>query len=168
MHPTSRPTRFAVLALAAVTSLAGACAHSSPPADVRPPVQSSGTAASNKRLVLELYQHGLVELQPRIAFERYASPDFIEHKPDVEAGTRAATILFLEQLIASLPEARWEVLRTIAEGDLVFVHARFTPAAGAPPYAVADLFRVSDGRIVEHWDVVSAPPKAQPNPHSRF
>ncbi len=114
------------------------------------------------------YQQALVELQPRLAFERYASPDFIEHKPDVADGTREATILFLEELIANVPEPRWEIIRTIAEGDLVFLHARFTPAAGAPPYAIADVFRIQAGRIVEHWDVVSAPPKTQPNPHSRF
>ena len=39
----------------------------------------------------------------------------------------------LRQLIKELPDARWEVLRTVAEGDLVFLHARFTPAAEWSP-----------------------------------
>jgi predicted SnoaL-like aldol condensation-catalyzing enzyme len=77
-------------------------------------------------------------------------------------------VKFLEQLIADVPQAKWEIVRTIAEGDLVFLHGRFTPAAGAPPYAIADIFRLKDCKIVEHWDVVAAPPKEQRNPNPRF
>jgi predicted SnoaL-like aldol condensation-catalyzing enzyme len=51
---------------------------------------------------------------------------------------------------------------------MVFLHARFTPAAGAPPYAIADIFRLKGCKIVEHWDVVAPPPKQQRNPHPRF
>jgi predicted SnoaL-like aldol condensation-catalyzing enzyme len=51
---------------------------------------------------------------------------------------------------------------------MVFLHARFTPAAGAPAYALADVFRVRNCRIAEHWDVVAPPPREQRNPHSRF
>jgi predicted SnoaL-like aldol condensation-catalyzing enzyme len=99
---------------------------------------------------------------------KYASPDFLEHKPDVPEGTREATILYLEALIHELPAPRWELLRTIAEGDFVVLHARFTPAEGAPSYAIADIFRLKDCAIVEHWDVVAAPPKQQLNPNPRF
>jgi predicted SnoaL-like aldol condensation-catalyzing enzyme len=96
------------------------------------------------------------------------TPDFVEHKPDVSNGTREASAEFLEQLISELPQARWEVLRTITEGQMVFLHARFTPAAGAPSYAVADVFRLENCKIAEHWDVVAPPPKEQRNPNSRF
>ena len=99
---------------------------------------------------------------------RYMAPDFIEHKPDVPQGTREATATFLEQIIADVPQAKWEIIRTIAEGEMVFLHARFTPAAGAPAYALADIFRVRGCKIIEHWDVVAPPPKEQRNPNSRF
>lgn len=100
--------------------------------------------------------------------ERYASEDFVEHKPDIAGGTREATIVFLEGLVKEVPKPTWKVLRTAAEGDLVFLHASFTPADGAPPYAIADIFRLHEGKIVEHWDVVAPPPKQSVNPHSRF
>jgi predicted SnoaL-like aldol condensation-catalyzing enzyme len=119
-------------------------------------------------VVLAFYNEGLVGLKPRLAFERYMSGKFIEHKPDVPEGTRTAAATFLEQLIANLPQPKWTVVRTIAEGDLVFLHARFSPAPSAPEYAIADVFRLSKCKIVEHWDVVSPPPKEQRNPHSRF
>lgn len=123
---------------------------------------------ANRRIVLDFYRMGLVELQPRTAFERYMSADFVEHKPDVPSGTREAVAAYLEALIKSVPDPRWEVLRTVAEGDFVFLHARFTPAKGAPAYAVAELFRLKNCQIVEHWDVVAGPPERQLNPHPRF
>jgi len=127
-----------------------------------------GPEEQNRRVVLEFYNVGLIDLQPRAAFERYASADFVEHKPDVAGGTREATIAFLEGLIKEVPKPTWKVIRTVAEGDLVFLHASFTPADGAPPYAVADIFRLQEGKIVEHWDVVAPPVKQLLNPHSRF
>jgi len=115
-----------------------------------------GSADSNRKVVLAFYNEGLVSLQPRSAFERYMIPQFVEHKPDITQGTREVTATFLEQLIAEVPQAKWEVIRTIAEGDMVFLHGRFTGAAGAPAYAIADVFRIKDCKIVEHWDVVAA------------
>ncbi len=123
---------------------------------------------TNREIVLAFYQQGLIAMQPRLAFERYASPDFIEHKPDMELGTREATIRYLEQLMTDLPGAMWEVVRTVAEEEHVVLHARFTPAKGASPYAIADIFRIDGGLIVEHWDVVAPPSPVQHNPNSRF
>ncbi len=126
------------------------------------------SAETSRRIILAFYNEGLVGRQPRSAFMRYMAPNFVEHKPDVPGGTREASATFLEKLIKEVPQPRWEILRTIAEGDLVFLHARFTPAAGAPSYAVADVFRLHQCKIVEHWDVVAAPPREQLNPNSRF
>lgn len=127
-----------------------------------------GSAETNRKVVLGFYSEGLVSRQPRQAFLRFMAPDFVEHKPDIPKGTRDETARFLAQIIAELPEARWEIVRTIAEKDMVFLHARFTPASGAPSYALADIFRVKNCKIVEHWDVVGPPPKEQVNPNSRF
>ena len=127
-----------------------------------------GSAEANRMVVLNFYNEGLVKRRPEAAFMRYMTPDFVEHKPDVPDGTREATTAFLSQLMSDLPGARWEIVRTIADEDMVFLHARFTPDAGNAPYAVADIFKVKDCRIVEHWDVVAAPPNEQRNPNSRF
>ena len=123
---------------------------------------------SNLDSVLSLYRLGLEGKNPREAFELYVSPEMVEHKPDVEHGTREATITYLENLIQHLLDCQWELIRTISEGDMVVLHARFIPAPGALAYAVADIFRLADGKIVEHWDVIGQPPTQQLNPHSRF
>ena len=125
-------------------------------------------ADRNRNVVLSFFHEGFVGLQPRRAFEHYVSQDFIEHKPDVALGTRETTIEYLERLIENLPEARWEMIRTIVESDFVFLHARFTPAPDAPAYAIADVFRLHDSVIVEHWDVVGYPPTQNLNPNPRF
>jgi predicted SnoaL-like aldol condensation-catalyzing enzyme len=124
--------------------------------------------ATNRAIVEAFYHQALVEKQPKPAFEKYVSPDFVEHKPDVANGTRDATAEFLDGLIREMPDPKWEVLRTVAEGDLVALHVRFTPAPGAPAYAIADFFRLKDCKIVEHWDAVAGPPKEQVNPKPRF
>ena len=129
----------------------------------------SPSDAADRELVLAFYRRALVERQPREAFERYMSEDFVEHKPDIAKGSREETIRFLAGIIKDVPEARWEIVRAAAQDGLVFVHARFAPAPGTPDYALADVFRVENCRIVEHWDVVGPPSKeASPNPNPRF
>lgn len=153
-------TRAAVVSVALIASSAKAMATD---------VQScDGSIETSRGIVLAFYNEGLVSRQPQKAFLRYMSPDFIEHKPDIPKGTRDETAKFLAQIIADVPEAKWEVVRTIAEKDMVFLHARFTPAPGAPAYALADIFRVKGCKIIEHWDVVGPPPKEQMNPQPRF
>jgi predicted SnoaL-like aldol condensation-catalyzing enzyme len=128
----------------------------------------ASSAEANRQLVSAFYTQALVEKQVRPAFERYVTADFIEHKPDIAGGTREGAIRFLEGLVAELPQARWEIVRTVADQDMVALHARFQPAAGAPQYAIADFFRVENCRIAEHWDVVAPPSEAKGNPNSRF
>ncbi len=122
----------------------------------------------NRNVVLEFYRFGLVGRHPTEAFARFMAEDFVEHKPDVSVPTREGTAEYLAELMRELPDASWEVVRTIAEHDHVFLHARFVPAPGAPAYAIADIFRLQEGRIVEHWDVVAGPPADPQNPHPRF
>jgi predicted SnoaL-like aldol condensation-catalyzing enzyme len=121
-----------------------------------------------KAIVLAFYKLALQDLKPAEAFARYAASDFVEHSQDTPGGTAAGTVAFLTGLIARSPHPKWEVVRTIAEGDLVFLHARYTAGPDAPEIAVAEIFRVRDGKLVEHWDVISGPPEKVVNPNSRF
>lgn len=121
-----------------------------------------------KATVLAFYKLALQDFKPAEAFARYAAADFVEHSQDTAGGTAAATVEFLKGLIARSPHPHWEVVRTIAEGNLVFVHVRYTAGPGAPQIAVAEIFRVRDGKLAEHWDVISGPPEKVINPNSRF
>lgn len=133
-----------------------------------PPANCRVGEEINRHLVETFYRRALIAKDVRGAFEAFATPGFIEHKPDVAGGTREATILFLEGLMKQLPGAIWQVHRSVADRDMVAVHASFTPAPGAPSYAIADFFRVENCRIVEHWDVVAPPSDKTGNPFPRF
>jgi predicted SnoaL-like aldol condensation-catalyzing enzyme len=125
-------------------------------------------SARSKAIVLDFYKLALFDMKPADAFARYAAPDFVEHSQDSAGGDAKATVVFLRQLIARSARPRWDIIRSAAEGDMVFLHVRYTAAPGAPEYAVAEVFRVKDGRIAEHWDVTSPPPDKVINPNSRF
>ena len=153
--------------LAAALLLAACSTSQAFPANGRAAACDQAPAASN-RLVLDFYRRALVDKDVRGAFETFMAPGFIEHKPDIAGGTREATIAFLEGLVKQVPEGQWEVVRSVADRDMVVLHVRFRPAPGAPEYAIADFFRVENCRIVEHWDVVEPPSDAKANPHSRF
>lgn len=142
--------------------LLATCAHS------EASERADAEHCNSRQIVLAFYNQALIGRDPTAAFERYASTNFVEHKPDVPLGTRTATAAFLKDLITSMPEARWEIVRTIAEGDMVFVHARFRPTKDASDYAIADVFRLQGCLIAEHWDVVARPPESPENPNSRF
>ena len=148
--------------LVELMAMAGAMTADAPAAECR------ADAATHRQIVRDFYTLGLVERKPAEAFAHYVAPDFVEHKPDIAPGTREAAAEFLGGIIRDVPSARWEILRVIADGDLVALHARFTPAPGAGEYALADFFRVKDCKIVEHWDVVAGPVKDAVNPNSRF
>lgn len=137
------------------------------PADAESSSSCRPTVESSRTLVLDFYREALIRKRPRIAFERYMSPDFVEHKQDVPEGTRTAVAAFLEGLMQELPQARWEILRSVAEPGLVMLHVRFEPAPGAPAYMIVDVFRVEGCRIVEHWDVVAPPRDPVSSPGSQ-
>jgi len=121
-----------------------------------------------KHLVLAFYKLALTDFKPKEAFAEYVAPDFIEHSADSPSGTAQSTVDFLTQLIKTSPQPKWEVVRAIAEGDMVFLHVRFTPAAGASPIIVGEIFRVRNGRIAEHWDIIQHSPEHPVNQNSLF
>ena len=163
-----RPLAPTLVALALGLALGG-CAHQGSLAGAPPAATTNRMTTQATRSVAEsFYRQALEQKRVRAAFEAFASPEMIEHKADVASGDREGIIRFLEGLMAQLPEARWRMIRSVAEGDMAVIHATMTPVPGAPPYTIADFFRIADGRIVEHWDVVAAPPRDAPNPLPRF
>ena len=119
-------------------------------------------------MVFEFYKLALEKFKPKEAFERYAAPDFVEHSADIAGGTREAAIAFLEGLIKRFSAPKWKVVRSAAEDDLVFLHVHVTPAPGERGVAIAEIFRVENGKLVEHWDVIQAIPEKPVNANSMF
>lgn len=103
----------------------------------------------------------------RQAFESWVHPDYIQHKPTLPDG-RDAVINFLEELLERYPERIFTIHRVIASDDLVAVHYHSQATPEDLGFAVVDIFRVEDCRMVEHWDVVQPVPEQSANDNTMF
>ncbi len=103
----------------------------------------------------------------REAFETWVHPDYIQHKPSLPDG-REAVITFLEGLLERFPDRTFTIHRVVASDDLVVVHYHSQAGPDDLGFAVVDIFRVEDCRMVEHWDVVQPVPAESANENSMF
>jgi predicted SnoaL-like aldol condensation-catalyzing enzyme len=110
---------------------------------------------------LELATSGRV----REAYETYVGAAFRHHNPMFAAGA-AALRAAMEEAHRSAPNKAFEIQRVIADGDLVAVHSRVRRDAG--DIAAVHIFRCSEGRIVELWDVGQQVPRESPNADGMF
>jgi len=105
--------------------------------------------SKNKALVLEAFDT-LFNKRDYVAAERYWSPDYIQHSAHIEPGREG-----LFNLIKSLPPTlRYESGTIVAEGDFVIVHGRFSGFGAPVNWIAADILRIQDGILIEHWDVI--------------
>jgi predicted SnoaL-like aldol condensation-catalyzing enzyme len=110
---------------------------------------SQSQTEKNKALVLEAFDT-LFNQRDYAGAERYWSPDYIQHSAHIEPGREG-----LFNLIKSLPPTlRYEPGTIVAEGDFVIVHGRFSGFGAPVNWIAADIVRVKDGLLVEHWDVI--------------
>lgn len=79
--------------------------------------------------------------------------DYIQHNPEVPDG-KAPFVGFFSGFFAENPNSQVRIVRSAADGDLVWLHVHSTNGAEDPGQAVIDLFRVEEGKIVEHWEVI--------------
>jgi predicted SnoaL-like aldol condensation-catalyzing enzyme len=102
----------------------------------------------NKALVLSAMT-SLFQQRDASAVDRLYTPDYVQHNPQIPQGRDA-----LRLLVAGLPaNVFYEPGLMVAEGDFVAIHGRITGWAEVPQ-VVVDLFRIQDGKLAEHWDVL--------------
>jgi predicted SnoaL-like aldol condensation-catalyzing enzyme len=105
--------------------------------------------SKNKALVLEAFDT-LFNKRDYEAAERYWSPNYIQHSAHIPPGREG-----LFNLIRSIPPTlRYESGTIVAEGDVVILHGRYSGLGLPLNWIVADIVRMKDGILVEHWDVI--------------
>jgi predicted SnoaL-like aldol condensation-catalyzing enzyme len=103
----------------------------------------------NKALVLEAFDT-LFNKRDYVAAERYWSPDYIQHSAHIAPGREG-----LFNLIKSLPTTlKYEPGTIVADGAFVMVHGRFSDFGLPVNWIAADILRIKDGILIEHWDVI--------------
>ncbi len=121
---------------------------------------------ANKKLVLDFYRN-VFEPQRLEAMKDYYDPNIVEHNPNVKSGIQGFADTMGRRWQAKPVEAQLKnpPAYVMADGDLVtlvFKRARPEPADPSKTYDVYwfDMFRVKNGKIVEHWDAATKPPVA--------
>jgi predicted SnoaL-like aldol condensation-catalyzing enzyme len=107
------------------------------------------TPEQNKALVLEAFET-LFNQRDYNAAARFWSDKYIQHSAHIEPGREG-----LFKLVRSLPDSlRYERGLILAEGDYVIVHGRFSGMGRPAAFVAADVVRIEDGLLAEHWDVL--------------
>jgi predicted SnoaL-like aldol condensation-catalyzing enzyme len=110
---------------------------------------SNTIAEKNKALVLEAFDT-LFNKRDYETAERYWSPNYIQHSAHIEPGREG-----LFNLIKSIPPTlKYEHGLIFADDDFVIVHGRFSGIGLPVSWITADIVRIKDGIMVEHWDVI--------------
>lgn len=102
---------------------------------------------SNKEIVLDVLKRAFIDRDPTVV-EQYFAANYKQHNPLIPDGPSA-----IAQLIPTLTALTYEPGMAVADGDLVMVHGRYT-GWGPKPMVAVDIFRVENGKVVEHWDVL--------------
>jgi predicted SnoaL-like aldol condensation-catalyzing enzyme len=124
------------------------------------------SAAETKQVGLALFKE-LIEGRDLTAVDRYVGEPYIQHNPGQPNGVAGAREQFASAF-AGAPDLSITVKRIIAQGDLVAFHHHFRLDADHLGIAVVDIFRVRDGKIVEHWDVAQPVPETSANDNTMF
>ena len=107
------------------------------------------TETKNKALVLEAFDT-LFNKRDYVAAERFWSPNYVQHSAHIAPGRDG-----LFNLIKSIPPTlKYEPGVIVANEDFVIVHGRFSGFGQPVNWIAADILRVQDGILVEHWDVI--------------
>lgn len=120
----------------------------------------------NKRVILDFYDKAINQKDFDAAKVHFGLR-YTQHNPmaaDGPEGLRA----FLEILKKTNPQYRSEIKKVFADGDYVILHVHAKARPDDRGHAVVDIFKLEDGKVVEHWDVVQPIPEKPANNNGMF
>jgi predicted SnoaL-like aldol condensation-catalyzing enzyme len=121
----------------------------------------------NKRLVTEFYELAINQQKPAEAARKYIELPYRQHNPEVPDGPDGF-VQFISGMQKKHPKLKVVISKALADDDLVALHVHLTREPNDPGLAVAEFFRLKDGKIIEHWDVLQPVPEKTANGNSMF
>jgi predicted SnoaL-like aldol condensation-catalyzing enzyme len=131
-----------------------------------PAIGADKQEEQNKKTVVEFYEKAINQKDFEAA-SKYMGPRYTQHNPmaaDGPVGLQA----FLQFLRERYPNSHSEIKRVFADGDYVILHVHALREPGTRGKAIVDIFRLENGRIVEHWDVTQEIPGKAANGNGMF
>lgn len=145
--------------IAGVAAIAFIAAHPALAADVK-------QMEENKKAVAAFYD-AVLNQKDFDAASKYLGTRYTQHNPGAADGPDGLKgfIAFLKD---KFPNNRSEIKRIFADGDYVIVHVHAVREPGTRGNAIIDIFKLENGKVVEHWDVVQPIPEKPANTNGMF
>jgi predicted SnoaL-like aldol condensation-catalyzing enzyme len=121
---------------------------------------------ANKQTVLRFYEVALNDKDFETA-SKLIGPRYVQHNPLIADGIDGLKG-FIDYLRETFPRLRAEIKNIFAERDFVIAHVHGVRVPGQRGSAIVDIFKLEDGKIVEHWDVIQPIPEEAENPKGMF
>jgi len=121
---------------------------------------------ANKQTVLAFYEVALNKKDADAAV-RYLGAKYVQHNPSAADGAEGLKG-FIQFLRDKFPQSRNEVKRALADGDFVVLHVHSVREPNTRGRAIIDIFRLENGKIVEHWDAIQDIPEKAANSNGMF
>lgn len=134
----------------------------------KPAVEPAGPSQQdlNKKTVIAFYNAAINDKDFEAA-SAYLGDKYIQHNPLAADGPEGLKA-FLDFAKENLSSFKVEFKRVFADGDYVIVHAHATSGPDDRGSAVMDIFRLENGKVVEHWDVIQPIPETARNENTMF
>ena len=121
---------------------------------------------ANKKAVTAFYDAAINQKDFEAA-AKFIGPRYVQHNPRAADGPEGLKA-FLALLREKFPDYHSEIKRVFADGDYVMLHVHNVPMPGARGAAIVDIFKLEDGKVVEHWDVRQDIPEQSANSNTMF
>jgi predicted SnoaL-like aldol condensation-catalyzing enzyme len=121
---------------------------------------------ANKQAVIEFYEKALNQKDFEAA-SRYIGNRYTQHNPTAPDGPQGLKG-FIAFLRDKFPQSHSEIKRAFADGDYVILHVHSVREPGTRGRAIVDIFKLEDGKVVEHWDVTQEIPEKAANANGMF
>ncbi|MBR1163023.1 nuclear transport factor 2 family protein [Bradyrhizobium elkanii] len=127
---------------------------------------SEAQQEANRKTVLAFYEKGLNQKDADAALA-YVGNRYVQHNPGAADGPEGFR-KFIGFLREKFPNSHSEIKRSFVDGDYVILHVHAVREPGTRGNAIVDIFKLEDGKIVEHWDVVQPVPENPANGNTMF
>jgi predicted SnoaL-like aldol condensation-catalyzing enzyme len=126
----------------------------------------SSSLEANKKAVQEFYDF-VINKKDFESARKYMGDRYKQHNPLVADGPEGLKA-FIEFLKTNFPEARSEIKRVLTDGDYVILHVHSIRPPNMRGRAIIEIFRLENGKVDEHWDVIQEIPEESANPNGMF
>jgi predicted SnoaL-like aldol condensation-catalyzing enzyme len=121
----------------------------------------------NKQIAIAFYDKLINKFDANGAFTLFGGKTYTQHTPVIEDGRQGVT-KFISWLRANHPMSHMEIKRAFSDGDTVILHSHWKRRPEDLGDAVVDFFRIDNGKVVEHWDVIQPIPATAANNNTMF